>query len=70
MTLSGASNALMQSITEVNGSAENIIFWTNYQKELLAGDYQHLKLGFNYGTGKYQQKVLKIPKKVIMQVKL
>ena len=50
--MADASNALMQSITEVNGSAENIIFWTTYQKELLDGAYQHLKLGFNYGTGK------------------
>ena len=51
MTIADASKALTHSITEVNGSAENIIFWTNYQKELLAGDYKHMKLGFKYGTG-------------------
>ena len=51
LKMADACHALMQTITEVNGSAENIIFWTNYQNNLLAGDFRHLKLGFKYGTG-------------------
>ena len=49
--MADASKALMETITELNGSAEHIIFWTNYQRSLLAGDHKHLKLGFKYGTG-------------------
>ena len=51
LTVADASSALMRTITEVNGSPDNIMFWTNYQNELLAGNYKHIKLGFQYGTG-------------------
>ena len=51
MQVAHASKALMERITDVNGSAKNILFWTKSQHSLLAGDFKHLKLGFKYGTG-------------------
>lgn len=51
MKVAEASKALMDAITDIKGTTENVLFWTNYQHNLLSGNFKHLKLGFKYGTG-------------------
>ena len=52
LTQADANLALFNTIQNVSGSAENVIFWSNNQKLLLDGEEnKRIKFHSSYGTG-------------------
>ena len=49
--VSDAHGKLYNTIQNITGSPENIMFWSGNQKLMLEGEYKHIRFDSTYGTG-------------------